>query len=204
MKIVVSLGGRNALVAGSGPLAAEIAQALRDSGADIATATLTGAEPELDRSTAAHGRLDVLVTVSGEGTDDAPVPLMERLCRRSAAAMADGGGRIVNVAPALGLLPVRDASAASAEAAAIFSLTRVLAMELGGRGVRVNAIAFGALETGGPLGERMLSHVPLARKGRTDEVAAAVLFLVDPDNTYMTGHVLTVDGGWSAGYARDF
>ena len=52
--------------------------------------------------------------------------------------------------------------------------------------------------------QRMLDHVPLARPATTDEIAVAVLFLVDPENSYTHGHVLTVDGGWTAGYARDF
>jgi NAD(P)-dependent dehydrogenase (short-subunit alcohol dehydrogenase family) len=52
--------------------------------------------------------------------------------------------------------------------------------------------------------QRMLDHVPLARPGTTDEIAVAALFLADPENSYMNGHVLVVDGGWTAGYLRDF
>jgi NAD(P)-dependent dehydrogenase (short-subunit alcohol dehydrogenase family) len=50
----------------------------------------------------------------------------------------------------------------------------------------------------------MLDHVALGRPATTDEFAVAALFLADPENTYMTGHMLTVDGGWTAGYTRDF
>ena len=50
----------------------------------------------------------------------------------------------------------------------------------------------------------MLDHVPLGRPATVDEIAVSALFLADPENSYMTGHILTVDGGWTAGYARDF
>ncbi len=53
-------------------------------------------------------------------------------------------------------------------------------------------------------GYRMLDHVPLGRPATTDEIAVAALFLADPENSYMNGHILTVDGGWTAGYTRDF
>jgi NAD(P)-dependent dehydrogenase (short-subunit alcohol dehydrogenase family) len=52
--------------------------------------------------------------------------------------------------------------------------------------------------------QQMLDHVPLGRPGTTDEIAVAALFLADPENTYMNGHVLVVDGGWIAGYHREF
>ena len=52
--------------------------------------------------------------------------------------------------------------------------------------------------------QRMLDHVPLGRPAEVDEIAVAALFLADPENTYMNGHILVVDGGWTAGYARDF
>jgi 3-oxoacyl-[acyl-carrier protein] reductase len=84
-------------------------------------------------------------------------------------------------------------------------------MRLGPRGVRINALALGAIdhdtaESANPSSDEMqlLSHVPSKAAGRLDDVANAVLFLADPQNTYMTGHILPVDGGWIAGFARDF
>ncbi|CAN5314953.1 hypothetical protein BH10PLA2_BH10PLA2_13290 [soil metagenome] len=52
--------------------------------------------------------------------------------------------------------------------------------------------------------QRMLDHVPLGRPGTVDEIAVAALFLADPENSYMNGHILTVDGGLTAGYTREF
>jgi NAD(P)-dependent dehydrogenase (short-subunit alcohol dehydrogenase family) len=51
---------------------------------------------------------------------------------------------------------------------------------------------------------RMLSHVPLGRPGTCEEIANSVLFLAAPESSYITGQVLCVDGGWTAGYTRDF
>ena len=52
--------------------------------------------------------------------------------------------------------------------------------------------------------QQMLDHVPLGRPATTNEIAVAALFLADPENSYMNGHILVVDGGWTAGYHRDF
>ncbi len=92
-----------------------------------------------------------------------------------------------------------------------------MALELGPHGILVNAIAPGSILTDatkqlfyGPDGaykesaQRLLAHIPLGRPGTPEEIALAVLFLAAPENTYMTGHTLTVDGGWTAGYAREF
>ncbi len=46
----------------------------------------------------------------------------------------------------------------------------------------------------------MLAHVPLGRPGEAEEIASAALFLADPENAYINGHILSVDGGWTAGY----
>ena len=126
-------------------------------------------------------------------------------------------GRIVNLASIVGLVPLRLQCAFVAAKAGVVNLTKAMALELGPDGILVNGIAPGSTLTEGTrklfYGEggkfrdsvqRMLDHVPLGRPATTDEIAVAALFLADPENSYMTGHILTVDGGWTAGYARDF
>jgi len=133
------------------------------------------------------------------------------------ALFARGGGRIVNIASVFGLVPARLQCAFVAAKAGVINLTKAMALEFAERGVLVNAIAPGSIPLeGGPklfAGsdpvmkgrlEAMLSHIPLHRFGKCDDIANATLFLVAPENDYITGSVLTVDGGWTAGYSRDF
>ena len=130
---------------------------------------------------------------------------------------AQGSGRIINIASIVGLVPLRLQCPFVAAKAGVVNLTRAMALELGPHGILVNGIAPGSTLTegtrqlfygdGGKFREhvqRMLDHVPLGRPGTTEEIAVAALFLADPENSYMNGHILTVDGGWTAGYARDF
>jgi 3-oxoacyl-[acyl-carrier protein] reductase len=126
-------------------------------------------------------------------------------------------GRIINIASIVGLVPLRLQCAYVAAKAGVVNLTKAMALELGPDGILVNGIAPGSTLTDGTrklfYGDdglfrdsvrRMLDHVALGRPGEVDEIAVAAQFLADPENTYMTGHVLVVDGGWTAGYARDF
>jgi NAD(P)-dependent dehydrogenase (short-subunit alcohol dehydrogenase family) len=138
--------------------------------------------------------------------------------RFAARAMrARGSGRIINIASIAGLVPLRLQCAFVAAKAGVVNLTKAMALELGPHGILVNGIAPGSTLTEGTrqlfYGEgglfresvqRMLDHVPLGRPAEVDEIAVAALFLADPENSYMNGHVLTVDGGWTAGYAREF
>jgi len=111
---------------------------------------------------------------------------------------------VITVFCAAGLVPIRGLAQFSAGQAGLASLTRTLAMELGPR-VCVNGVAVGAYEAEGSVAmPRLLSHAAVKRPASLGEIVAAVLFLADPDNSYMTGHTLAVDGGWSAGYARNF
>ncbi|MCU0871743.1 MAG: SDR family oxidoreductase [Pirellulaceae bacterium] len=126
-------------------------------------------------------------------------------------------GRIINIASIAGLVPLRLQSPFVAAKAAVVNLTKSMAIELGAEGILVNVIAPGSILTEGTkqlfYGQdgkfresvnRMLSHIPLGRPGTVQEVAHAALFLAAPEASYMNGAVLTVDGGWTAGFARDF
>jgi NAD(P)-dependent dehydrogenase (short-subunit alcohol dehydrogenase family) len=128
-----------------------------------------------------------------------------------------GGGRIINIASIAGLVPLRLQCAFVAAKAGVVNLTRAMALELGPRGVLVNCIAPGSILTDGtrklfydPDGsfranvQQMLAHVPLGRPGTVEEVAHVALFLAAPESSYVNGSVLTVDGGWTAGYTREF
>ena len=129
----------------------------------------------------------------------------------------DAIGRIVNISSIAGLVPLRLQSAYVAAKAGVANLTRSMALELGPEGILVNAVAPGSTLTRGTealfYGDdgaytenaaSLLSHIPLGRPGSTTEIAAAVLFLVSPDASYINGNILTVDGGWTAGYTRDW
>ena len=135
----------------------------------------------------------------------------------SAVMRGQKSGRIINIASIAGLVPLRLQCAFVAAKAGVVNLTKAMALELGPHGVLVNGIAPGSTLTEGTRKlfygddglfkesvQRMLDHVPLGRPGTVDEIAVAALFLADPENSYMNGHILTVDGGWTAGYARDF
>jgi 3-oxoacyl-[acyl-carrier protein] reductase len=126
-------------------------------------------------------------------------------------------GRIINIASIAGLVPLRLQCAFVAAKAGVVNLTKAMALELGPHGILVNGIAPGSTLTEGTRRlfygddglfkesvQRMLDHVPLGRPGTVDEIAVAALFLADPENSYMNGHILTVDGGWTSGYTRDF
>src|SRR5689334_5439393 len=190
----------------------------------------------IDGIVAAHGRLDVPGNTAGVHTlahrvtiDEFPREEWDRLIavdltglyevsRFAARAMlANGSGRIINVASIVGLVPLRLQCAFVAAKAGVVNLTKAMALELGPRGILVNAIAPGSILTDGtralfygPDGsfranvQQMLAHVPLGRPGTVEEVAHAALFLAAPESSYVNGSVLTVDGGWTAGYTREF
>ena len=126
-------------------------------------------------------------------------------------------GRIVNIASVLGLVPARLQCAFVAAKAGVVNLTKAMALEFGPSGVLVNAVAPGSTLNDGlkavyasqdpatkKWADGVLSHIPLHRPGTCEEIAHAVLFLAAPESSYITGSVLTVDGGWTAGYIRDF
>ena len=120
---------------------------------------------------------------------------------------SSGGGSIINIASVMAWYTFPNYSAYTASKAGLIGLTKTLALELGPRGIRVNAIAPGFIDTGA--WERVLAAMdgadefaasvaalhPLGRRGRPDDIAAAVSFLAGEDASFITGHTLVVDGG---------
>jgi len=114
---------------------------------------------------------------------------------------AQRSGAIVNTSSMLGAAAMPDNSAYIAAKHAVHGLTRAAALELGGTGIRVNAIAPGVTRTGmtSAVSDDLLARVPLGRIAEPEEIAAAAVWLCSPQASYVTGSVLVADGGWLAG-----
>lgn len=173
---------------------------------------------------ARYGRVDVLVNNAGislicpaEDTSFAEYRrvmdvnlvapfLMARIFGRK--MLEARSGSIVNVASVAGLLAVSDRAAYNTSKHGLIGLTRTLAAEWGGRGVRVNAVCPGWVKTemdvadqaGGSYSDADIAgRVPMGRFASADDVARAIAFLADDrESSFVNGHCLSVDGGWAA------
>lgn len=168
----------------------------------------------------ALGSVEVLVNNAGVRADGLAVRLSDELwddvlrtnlygtfacCRRALRPMLRSRwGRIVNVASVAGLRGSRGQTNYSASKAGVIGLTKSLALEVGGRGITVNAIAPGLVTTDLTLslGEERLreiaSAIPQKRAATPEDIASAVSFLCGDDASYVTGEVLVIDGGMTA------
>jgi NAD(P)-dependent dehydrogenase (short-subunit alcohol dehydrogenase family) len=170
------------------------------------------------------GRVDVLVNNAGisliEPAEETTAEQWRRvlevnltgpflLCRAFGRAMlAAGSGSIVNVASIAGLRGVADRVAYNASKHGLVGLTRTLAAEWGGRGVRVNAVCPGWVKTemddsaqdaGLYVDDDIVNQVPMGRFAAPEDIARAIAFLADPERSgFVNGTALTVDGGWTA------
>ena len=122
------------------------------------------------------------------------------------ALVAAGGGVIVNIASVLGHRPLPQTGIYAASKAAVIQMTRSAALELARDNIRVNALAPGYIMTDlnreflqSEEGARLVKKVPMRRFATIEELSAALIFLLDPQNSYMTGETLTIDGGMAAG-----
>ena len=129
------------------------------------------------------------------------------LCREIGAMMLEQrSGSIINVASIAGLLAIADRAAYNASKHGLIGLTRTLAAEWGGRGVRCNAVCPGWVKTPMDVGPQaaglysdsdIMGRVPMGRFATSDDIASAIAFLADAGQSgFINGHTLSVDGGW--------
>ena len=167
--------------------------------------------------------VDVLANVAGVGSTtaapDTPLEVWEDVlavnargtflcCKHAIPGMVErGGGSIVNVASVAGLVGLRNRVAYSASKGAVIAMTRALAVDHVGDGVRVNAVCPGTVDT--PWVRRLVEEVGeslealrarqlMGRLGTTDEISAAVAYLASDDAAFVTGTAFVIDGGLTA------
>jgi NAD(P)-dependent dehydrogenase (short-subunit alcohol dehydrogenase family) len=177
-----------------------------------------------DAVAAATGGLDILANVAGIGsTTNAPDTALDvwedvfavnargtfLCCKHAIPGMIErGGGAIVNMGSVAGMVGLRNRAAYCASKGAVIALTRALAIDHVGDGIRVNAVCPGTVDS--PWVRRLVEEVgesldalrarqPIGRLGTTEEIAQAVLYLASDAAAFVTGSALVIDGGLTAG-----
>ncbi|MFC2967280.1 SDR family NAD(P)-dependent oxidoreductase [Acidimangrovimonas pyrenivorans] len=230
-------GARLALSDVNAEALAETADNLRAAGAEVWEAPLdvsdaSAVAAHLAEIGAQFGRLDVAINNAGVGHDMAPLHRLDeaefdRMMAVNARGvflgmkhqlplmLANGGGAILNVASAAGLVGAGYLSAYAASKHAVVGLTRAAADEVARKGIRVNALCPSFAST--PLFDemadqvaarhgasrdeaytRIAARVPMGRVARPEEVVQAMLWICDAENSFMTGQAISIDGGLTA------
>lgn len=195
-------------------------RAAKPVGLKIDVAEAQSVEIAIDKIVSAYGRLDCVVHSAGIAQTvpffDTTLEQFDQIMRVNvrgtfvvgqiaARAMRDnGGGSIVNIGSVSGILGSALRIAYGTSKAAVHHLTKVMAVELGPYNIRVNAVAPGPVST--PMTDAVYTDVvrkewnermPLGRFGSPEEMASAAAYLVSDEASFMTGHILTVDGGFT-------
>jgi len=165
------------------------------------------------------GRIDILVNNAGIYKTSPSLNVSEEewektihvnlkgvfLCSREALKHMKRGGSIVNISSIAAMLGFPQAAAYCASKGGVRSLTKSLAAEFGNKGIRINSIHPGVIDTpmtkglkNSKMEKTMLIKVPLGRIGKPIDIAKAVVFLSSDAASYITGEELIVDGGWSS------
>lgn len=162
-------------------------RAAAPSGRIDALCNIAGGDPRVDRQTVWHATVDTNLTTAYYMTE-------------SAAHLLGEGSAVVNVSSLVGIV-IGEGPSYSAAKAGIIGLTRAHARLLGSRGVRVNCVAPGVIETPlwgeGGVTDEWIRIVPLRRRGYPEDIARAIAFLCSEDAGYVSGTCLFVDGGLS-------
>jgi len=205
--------------------AQKTAQAVHETGSACEIFQADLADPQqaqqlYDQAVAAFGSIDILVNNAGDGADverSLETPLAEFmrvlnidlvspwvLCQSAAQAMQErGAGVIINITSVHEDIPSPGGAAYAAAKGGLRNITRTLALELAPKGVRINNIAPGMIDTpmtsdglNDPKQAKQASDtIPLGRPGQPEEIARAALYLASSDGSYVTGTTLFVDGG---------
>lgn len=224
---LASEGARVVLAARTHSQLEETAEMVREAGGDALVvaadvAATSSAQAAVDAATNCYGRLDSLIYGAGVSVTRAAlevtpedwdhvmgINLKAAFFWAQAAAkcmMERRAGRIIFLSSVTGQVGMPWLAPYSASKAAIAGLTRCLAAEWGPAGIGVNAIAAGFVKTELTAAElsnerlvnRIVQRAPLGRLGQPEDIAASAVFLASEASAYVTGHVLSVDGGWQA------
>ena len=219
----MSFAGKRALVTGGASgIGAAVVQRLAEAGAEVVAADLNGGV-KLDvrdelQVAPLMADVDILVNAAGIGSTtnapDTPIEVWDDVldvnargtflcCKHAIPGMiVRGGGSIVNIASIAGLIGLRNRAAYCASKGAVVALTRALAVDHVGDGIRVNAVAPGTVDS--PWVRRLVEDVgesldelkarqPMGRLGTPDEIAEAIMYLAGAE--FVTGTILSIDGG---------
>ena len=206
----------------------KVAHEIKSAGGEalVVTVDVRNAEStdELVKKTVSHyGRLDLLVnnagiTMGGASEELSPEDWRTAMetdlfgvffaCQAAARVMIpQGGGNIINISSVNGILAAPRRAAYCSSKAGVNALTKVLAIEWADRNIRVNAIAPGYVRTelvqdvidkGAISMEAILRRTPQHRIGEVEDIAGLAVYMASDESSYMTGSIVTIDGGWTA------